>query len=136
MPKCGQCNKFCGYDDPPTVEFDSEPEIDPAGEVLASIHVTLLSSCCSETVKEATVDVSQTVELPDGHEGEGHELEITYDEPEGQSKTDGKPGTPMRYRRTFYGGSFDWTVKCSCGNLSLTGTAEGFEQASSMEEVS
>jgi hypothetical protein len=46
-----------------------------------------------------------------------------------------KPGTPARYRKTFYGARVEVTVSCICGE-STTVTLEDSVQASGMESLS
>jgi hypothetical protein len=47
-----------------------------------------------------------------------------------------KPGTPSRYRKTFYGASVEIQVSCSCGKGETSITLEDSVQASGMDSLS
>lgn len=135
MPRCPQCNTFAAYEesDPEvdSVEIDQceRPEPDESGmpdaerpapepetvAVRASVRIVNVHDNCGTELKEATLELEGTVEIPGGHSGSDHELEAEEAGSERTSRQDGAPGTPSRYRRTYYGAKVDIDISCSCG---------------------
>lgn len=130
--RCPDCNKFVSFDDP-EVEVDSVDIAD--GFVNASVTVNLNCADCGTQLKTGTIETDVVVDIPEGHDGDGHDIEVEFDEAEGTSRSDGKPGTPSRYRRTFYGFSGTAKVTCSCGQMEIDVEVADDMQASSFDEA-
>jgi hypothetical protein len=137
--RCPDCNKFVAFDESdPDVE---NIEVDDAGSV--SITVKIVNTCeqCSQELKEATfeLEADHSAEA-DGHQGEGHELSIEEDSSDRTSRSgyNGKKGfvpSAGRYAKTFYGAEVSYTIRCSCGELEISGTVGDDVQASGMDEL-
>ena len=117
---CPGCNKFASLEtqDP---EVD-DLEVDAGGHVTCSVRLVRVSECCGEEMKETTFDLENDAVFaaPDGmppivHEGDGHELSVEETASEVTERSDGKPGTPSRYRKTYHGVRVEATVTCACG---------------------
>jgi len=163
MARCGDCNKFVGFE-------EQEPEInsidiDEDGHV--TVEVCIVNACdqCGTELTEANFNPENDhAEDCKGHtvgtypEGEEHKLSVEETDSERTSRSDGKPGTPSRYRRSFYGFVLHYVITCSCGKLGkmisapkvegqtsesaevfvegISGEVEDEEQASGMDELS
>lgn len=129
--RCPGCNKFPGYNDP-EVEDESAEISDDGEQITLTGTVKLTSSCCSEDLKSAEIEITEDVAIPEGHAGEEHDLSIET-EVQGTSKSEGKG----RGARTFYGVQFNWTINCSCVPTEplLTGESVDYVQASHMDEL-
>jgi hypothetical protein len=139
--RCPDCNKFVSYDD--QTEPEVELEVDEDGNVSGTAHIILTCADCGTELKTADFDVEASLEIPEGHKGEGHELEIELDGAEltvDRQTTDrhGKPIKNPRYMKTLYGYSAEFTVRCSCQETDAddlaTGSASENISASSMDE--
>lgn len=134
--RCPDCSKFVGLE-------EGEPEVDDLdvgadGVVTASVRIVRTCAECGTELKEATFDLeSQPLEedVLKAHEGEGHELTAEETGSEMTSRSDGKPGTPSRYRKSFYGAKVEYKITCSCGGLEEEGSFEDEVQASGMDEL-
>jgi hypothetical protein len=142
--RCPSCGTFVPYDEPEAEEQAHELSQGPddgTAEISADIRLVLrCGNCGSEELKEETFTFEETVEIPEEHQGEGHELELEIDDPEGTSRTQthdrhGKPIKRARYARTYYGVEATWTVGCSCGEQIASGTFSDDVQASGMSEL-
>jgi hypothetical protein len=137
MARCPDCNKFVSYE-------QAEPELDLSvdleedengvpGDATVSGSVRLVLNCgeCGTEMAEANPDVEASVSLEHGEAAE-HDVDIEGESAEANDRYDGKPGTPSRYRRHFYGADITGTIKCSCGAVaelecSVEEQAGGFE---------
>jgi hypothetical protein len=143
--RCPNCNKFVPLElqEP---EVNGDPELSYSNgddSVTVSLEdVRIVRTCeeCGEELKEATLSLEGVVEVPvehTAHDGK-HSLEATADV-EGTERTDGKPGTPGRYRRSFFGAKADVEIRCSCQDAKAEPLAtleiEDEVQASSMDEM-
>jgi hypothetical protein len=139
MARCPDCNKFVSFEqaDPEVeleVELAKEEDGKPA-EVNVTGTVRLVLNCgeCSTEMAEANPDFE--IEVPLTHqEADEHEVELVEEFAEPSDRYDGKPGTPSRYRRHFYGADISGKVRCSCGaEAEFNGTAE--EQAGAFDSL-
>lgn len=132
--RCNDCNKFVGLD-LGDAEVQSGPDIDESGNITCEARIVRNCAECGTELKEANFSLEGQMDV-EGHTGEGHELEAEETSSEATERQDGKPGTPSRYRRSFFGINVDVAVKCSCGeslgNVQLTDEV----QASGMDELS
>lgn len=143
--RCPDCNKFVGFDqqDPevqldvsaPTHEAGAEGK-EKQGTATVNVEVRLVLACaeCGTELKETQASEDQEVEF-EGHEGEGHELSVEETNSETTSRQDGKAGTPSRYRRTYYGASVSYEVRCECGETVGDGQVDVECQASGFDEL-
>ncbi len=138
MARCPDCNKFVGYDQAePEMDIQVDVEKDADGHPCEA-HVTgivrLVLNCadCGSELAEANLDVDHDVAIL--HIGDGeHEAQIVDESADSTDRYDGKPGTPSRYRRHYYGADITGEIKCSCGAASklecaVEEQASGFEQ--------
>jgi hypothetical protein len=59
--RCPGCNKFPAYQaEDPEVET---LEVDDEGNVTGTVHLTVVSECCNETMREASLDIATQVDL-------------------------------------------------------------------------
>lgn len=141
--RCPDCLKFVGQEmgDP-----EGEPELtdhrtdeNPDNEVFieGDIRLPIVCAECGTELKEGTFTMQEQLEDDDlkNHRGEGHELSLSVDDTESTERTDGKPGTPSRYRKTYYGVYLSYTVTCECSNFSVSGDWSDDMQASSFDEL-
>lgn len=112
-----------------TVE-PSENKPEPrTGHISATYRIVRVCADCGTELKEATIEMEEDVEIPAGHEGDDHELEI-----EGEAESTEKGGG--RYAKSFYGVHVHYTVSCSCGAAGLLeGDLEDEVAASHMDEL-
>lgn len=115
--RCPDCNKFVGLDfqDP---EWESEPEIN-GGQITGTVRLVRCCADCGGEMKEARLEVDLETGLPDGHEGEGHELTVEMDDLTQLEKGGG------RYAKSYFGAEAHWTVRCSCQQPEDKPLAEG-----------
>src|SRR3990172_2348422 len=118
--RCPSCNKFVGNDEQEPEVESVEVEHDEAGTATVTASVRIVNACadCGEELAEASLD-----------------LETQETSSERTNRSDGKPGTPSRYRRTFYGAKVEASVTCRCGKVSASVTLEDDVQASGMESL-
>lgn len=139
--RCPDCNKFVGLEmQEPEVNGDPEVHVHEGDTTVGiTLDVRLVRACdqCG-TEKEASFTLEADAEVPADHFGEGHELSATADV-EGTERSDGKPGTPSRYRRSYYGVEATFEVRCSCQDAKAdplaTADAADEVQASGMDEL-
>ena len=136
--RCPDCNKFVGLE-------QGDPEVTVNSDMLTSLEdliegdVRLVLNCadCGSEMAEATVQFEAAVNPP-GEKETPHKwkkdcsVDVSEDGAEPIDRYDGKPGTPMRYQRHWYGADVTLTLECSCG---WKGTASGLaeEQAGAFE---
>lgn len=137
--RCPECNKFARYEyqEPEISDLRVEADGGISGECRIVLACEEDGAELKESVLEIDVDCGEALV---GHEGAGHELEVEDDGAEATERSDRKPGTPARYRKTFYGAKASFTVTCSCKGLGENGDGVTFEweddvQASSMDEL-
>lgn len=59
--RCPSCNKFPAYQaEDPEVET---LEINDQGVITGTVHLTVVSECCNETMREASLDINTEVDL-------------------------------------------------------------------------
>ncbi len=137
--RCPSCNKFVSFDTETEPEVDVE--IDEEGTVTGSVRIVNTCAECGEELKEASleleVDLTEACAAHVNEEGEEkHSLSVDDDGSERTERSDGKPGTPSRYRRHFYGARVTVSVTCVCDdNFEAVGTWEDDIQGSAMDEL-
>ena len=151
MTSCPGCNKFAAleFQDPEVEEFGGDLDLDPAtgtleGTVSAVVHIARASECCSETMKEASLEMSEEVRVENDalkahltKKGKtwawkkGCEISLEHEDPEQVEEAGG------RYKKSYFGASVDFTVKCACGKGGSLheDTLEDKVAASEMEET-
>lgn len=136
--RCPDCNKFVPNEvGEPELDLDVELEEEEgkpgAAKVSGTVRLVLTCGDCSSELAEANLDLEETeVELKH-RKADTHDVEVADESAEAEDRYDGKPKTPSRYRRHFYGARVSGTVKCSCGAEAEFETlveeqASGFEQ--------
>lgn len=144
--RCGSCNKFVSYDDPPTVEVQDTTVED--GTVMVQARVVLCCQECSTELKEASIDAEATFEHtcnpegkpPEDVDDDGNQFEAEDPDGEGTSRQEtkdrnGKPIKNSRYMKTYYGFEAEVDIRCKkCGD-NFPVSVSGEEQASSFEEL-
>lgn len=144
MSKCPSCNLFCGLETQDPEVYDIQ--IDEDGRVTGQIHLARNSSCCGDEVKYYDFDIDlepeeDVAEHTTEHSklGEAYDLSIDENSIEYTERMDngltkkGKP-IPLRFRRSYYGYSASFNIKCSCGKLDVDIQVEDEVQASGMDE--
>lgn len=139
--RCPDCNKFVSFDEP-EIESSNDAEVndceqDDGGQVTGSIRIVLKCADCGNELKDAELDYEATFEHTCKKRKKKQEPEFEVDgEPDFTStdRYDGKPGTPMRYRRHYYGAEISGIVVCKhCGEkIEFSATVE--DRASSFNE--
>lgn len=151
--RCSGCNKFSAleFQEPEEESFEVEnlDHISDDGTVTATMHASIKiernSECCGETMKEASLEMSEEftldhdkleehlVKKEDGGWAwkEGCELTAAADDPEQVEEGGG------RYAKSFFGASITYRVTCECGKGDELheSTIEDKIAASSMDEV-
>lgn len=120
--KCNSCNKFASVemDDPDEIEVQIDQEDDDSLAVSGNVTLTLTTSCCGDQCADAqaefeeTIDIS-TVEHEPTCKAEEREWEVEAEDAETSDRYDGDAKTPMRYRRHYYGATFNLVATCTCG---------------------
>jgi hypothetical protein len=109
--RCPDCNKFVSFDEP---EIEAqEPDID-GSTLTGQVRIVLKCSDCGNELKDAELDYEIEIEHDcKKRKKKNPEYEVCG-EPDcsGTDRYDGKPGTPMRYRRHYYGAEVVGTVTC------------------------
>lgn len=146
MARCGDCNKFVSLE-------EQDPEVESVdydgGEVRATVRIVNECAECGTELRESTLEMS--TEAPDGwddhdpdqlkangkdaEECARHEITVEEESYERTSRQDGKPGTPSRFRKTFYGAKVTVKATCKCGAWEETVDLEDDVQASGMDEL-
>ena len=75
--RCPDCSKFVSFE-------EQDPEVDGLeisedGQITGSVRIVNGCAECSTELTESNFDIDVSIEVPKGHEGEGHELEIEDD---------------------------------------------------------
>lgn len=140
MARCPDCNKFVGYEQAEpeldlSVELDKAEDGTPEGaDVTGSVRMVLNCAECGSELAEASLDINDCNVALEHKEAESHDVEVVDESADANDRYDGKPGTPSRYRRHYYGADISGTVQCSCGaKAEFTTTVE--EQASGFEQL-
>jgi hypothetical protein len=134
--------KFVGNDEQePEVE---SPEISEEGVVTVSVRIVNACTDCGTELSEASFEleshevadavVAHRKSCPDRLTAPPPELEVEEDSSERTRREDGKPNTPSRYRRTYYGARVEFTVTCTCG-WTVSGSVEDDVAASGMDSL-
>lgn len=139
--RCPDCNKFVGLEEADP-EVDSI-DVDDEGNVAIEVRITNNCADCGMELREATFSLEHDhSEDCKEHKGVGHELSIDEDGAERTSRSgffDKKKNQFVsaggRYSKTFYGAEVGYSIKCSCGKLSVDGSISDDIQASSMDEM-
>ncbi len=151
--RCSCCNKFTAleFQEPEKESFEVESldHLTEDGTVTATANATVRiernSECCGETMKEATLEMSEEfsidhdkleAHLVEKESGgwawkEGCELTAAADDPEQIEEGGG------RYAKSYFGASIAYRVTCECGKGDELheGTMEGKIAASEMDET-
>lgn len=139
--RCPDCNKFVGNElgdpelnlDNVTLDYDEKEKTFLPAVITGDLRLVLTCSECSNELAEANPSIEIEVELQH-QESDKHEVEVKDEEASGTDRYDGKPNTPSRYRRHYYGAEVSGTVVCSCGaKASFSQTVE--EQAGSFDPL-
>jgi hypothetical protein len=117
---CPSCNKFASIEQG---DADLNLEVDEVdekhGRVIGDVRLVLTSGCCGDDIAETTLEVPENADLefehPVGSDDGKHDVTIEDESYDPTDRFDGKPGTPMRYRRHYYGAQVTLTLKCKCG---------------------
>lgn len=116
--RCNSCMKFASIEDW-EIQINGI-DVDDTGHVTGDAEITLLTSCCSDQVAQASTDFEHepgdtlSAHLAE-HEGEeGHDLSVEEGDVETQDMYE-PAGRPIRYQRHHYGFSMNTDVSCSCG---------------------
>lgn len=139
--KCPSCNHFC-----PVEQGDAElnldvgeGENDKQGEISGEVRLVLTSGCCGDEIAETVVYIDDasakgkiTFDHPITSANGKHEVVIEAEDSEPCDRYDGKPGTPARYQRHYYGADVTLTVACKCGwkeelQFTVEESASGFD---------
>lgn len=133
--RCPNCMKFVSFE-------ENEPETQDVelSDTSLSLEVRIVNVCadCGQELKEATIELSADLspEATDHLDStKGHELSAELESCDRTSRQDGKPGTPSRYRHTFYGAEAEVMVTCSCGDYSEHTIMSNDVAASAMDEL-
>ena len=138
--RCPDCNKFVSFDAENEPEINDEA-IDEEGNVTASVRIVNNCADCGTELKEANFDleVDLTVACAEHVNAEGedtHDLTVEIESNGRTERSDGKPGTPARYRRTYYGAECSVKVSCTCDpNFEAKADWSDEIQGSSMDEL-
>jgi hypothetical protein len=128
--RCPDCQKFV------SLEFQ-DPEVDglEIADSTVSCTVRLVRNCgeCGQEMKEANLELSTEIEVPEGHSGKGHELEVE------ETSVDQIEEGGGRFKKSYFGATVSFAVKCSCQPASskplLSGEMSDKIQASGMDEM-
>lgn len=143
--RCPDCAKFVAFDTDNEPEHD-DAEVDEGGTVTVSgVRITNNCAECGQELKEASFDLEGTIDFPaewcdeEGDLKEGVELSAEVVNAERTDRSDGKPNTPSRFRRTFYGATLTVEVTATDADGKAIGEPVSIElsdecQASGMDE--
>lgn len=119
--RCPDCNKFVGNEQAePEINLDASLQgvgSDPGdANVTGDVRLVLQCADCNTELAESNqsldIDVSLTHEAD--FTGE-HEVSVSEESADNTDRYDGKPNTPSRYRRHYYGAEIKGKVTCTCG---------------------
>ena len=147
--RCPDCNRFVSFD---AVDPELNVSLDGNG-ITGDVRVALACSECGQELKEYTFDVSIDVDAehdctadePEDGQEEGEQYELVGETAEFLADTQTeywdkkarkyRPIKNMRYAKTFYGASLDFSVKCvRCGE-EFSVQDEVREAASAFDEL-
>lgn len=130
--RCPDCQKFVGNE-------QAEPEltldVDDNGNVTGDVRLVLQCADCGTELAESNQSVDIEVGFEHAEGCTGAALSISEESAENQDRYDGKPGTPPRYRRHYYGAEITGKVTCAgcSAEASFTDTVE--EQAGGFDQL-
>lgn len=138
--RCPDCNKFVGLEfeapeEPDSFDFDVGLSDDEkrAESVSVSAEVRLVRTCadCGTELKEANLEMSAEDEWIDHALGPKCEVYAEMDEVQAIEEGGG------RYKKSYYGLSIDFSIKCACDREKVLATGSMSEKvaASEMEEL-
>lgn len=143
--RCPSCEKFVSMEmqDPEqeNIEIEADAlspeeaaELSAAGDsstatVRASYRIVRACADCGEELKEATLEMETEVEIPAGHTGDDHELEVEETSVDATEKGGG------RYAKSYFGAHVYFSVTCTCEHLEVTGEMSDEIAASHMDEL-
>jgi len=114
--KCPSCNKFASIEQgEPELNIDLEEADENKGRVTGDVRLVLNSACCGDEIAESTQDVEAEFDHPISSDDGKHEVTIESESADATDRFDGKEGTPMRFRRHYYGADITVDLKCRCG---------------------
>lgn len=127
--RCPDCQKFVG------LEFQ-EPEVQSleVSDTSVTANIRIVRNCadCGNELKEATLEMEQDLEQEAldhlATPGE-HELSVDEDSTEGLEEGGG------RYKKSYFGATVQFTVRCSCGEFEFSGELSDKVPASGMDEL-
>ena len=107
MARCGDCGKFVGLE-------NEDPEIDTSisgTSIEGTVTINLNCAECGTQLLTAECEVS--IDLEDHFSDIKHddEFEVTSESADPTDWHDGKPTTPIRYRRHFWGAEIELVVE-------------------------
>jgi hypothetical protein len=136
MPnRCENCNKFTSleFQEPEVEEFGGDLDLDLdtgtlEGTVSAVVRITRASECCSETMKEASLEMSEEVKVENdtlkAHLSlskdkkwawkKGCEVSLEHEDAE-QVEESIRKKKGSRFPTSYFGASLAFTVTCTCG---------------------
>lgn len=114
--RCPDCSKFVSNEQAET-ELNLEVSLDEnlTAQVTGDARLVLTCADCGTELAESNQSVDVDVNLDHDNGADDHDVEISDESATETDRYDGKPGTPARYRRHYYGASISGTVKCTCG---------------------
>lgn len=125
--RCESCAKFVSLEngDPEVNDLDITSE-----QVTCNVRLVRTCADCSGEMKEANLDLEDTIDHPEIPKGEGdkHEFDVEEDGAEVNESGGG------RYKKNMIGVEVSYKAKCSCG-WTHEGTLTGEEAAGSFEEL-
>lgn len=138
--RCPDCNKFVGLDfeapeEPDTFDFDVGLSDDEkrAESVVVEATVRIVRTCadCGAELKEAELEMSSEAEFVEHDLGPDCEVYAEMDEVQAIEEGGG------RYKKSYYGLSIDYSIKCACDREKVLTTGSMSEKvaASEMEEL-
>jgi len=132
--RCPDCGKFVSNEQGET-ELNLDVTLDENLNAQVTGNARLILNCgeCSSELAESSPSVDVDVTLIHDNGADDHDVSIEDESVVETDRYDGKPGTPSRYRRHFYGATITGTVKCTCGaqsdfSITVEGQAGAFEQ--------
>ena len=138
--RCPDCNKFVGLEQGDLEVTVNEDTLLSAEDVIEG-EVRLVLNCadCGIDMAETTQQFEAKIDPPSDEEKphewkKGCSVEVSEDGAEPSDRYDGKPGTPMRYQRHYYGADVTLALECSCG-WKGTASALAEEQAGAFEST-
>lgn len=141
--RCPDCNKFVSFDaQEPELTLEVELQYadkEPAeATVSGSVRCVLACGECGTELKDAEMEVEETVELVHIPDAESHEVSLDAESADPSDRVEnkdrhGKLIKNSRYMKTFYGADISVTVSCTCGasadaNFNCEEQASGFNE--------